>query len=221
MPDTELTDRLRDAFALPFEPRPGRDVRESLVTQLPRYRNRKRGVIGGSLGAAAVVVALVLVVALGGFSSGPTKPPTLALPDRSCAELQIGSGPLHCSGKIVLQTSSSNDQLSQAAPSFGPSTGATHTLKVAPGTRITVSLPVRSELTWSSVTLHALSANGPAGTGVTRLPTTSGPKGRTVAVVDHAPVGGYTLVALATPKCPSHQSCTTEGLVWDVELLVD
>jgi len=220
MPDTELTDRLRDAFALPHEPRPGREVRDSLVARLPRYRNRRRGVIGGSIGAAAVVIAVVLVLALGGFSAGPARPPTLALADRSCAELQIGAGPTHCSGQIVLNTSALDNQ------SFSPSgaassTGAERTVKVAPGTRIVVSLPKRSGLSWSSVTLNSQSANGPAGTGVTKLVTSRGPNGRTVAIVDHAPVGGYALIALATPRCRRGQHCATGGLAWDVQLLVD
>ncbi|MGH8995770.1 MAG: hypothetical protein ACRDYB_07040, partial [Acidimicrobiales bacterium] len=82
-------------------------------------------------------------------------------------------------------------------------------------------LPRRSGFTWSAVALRAQSATGPPGSGTTPVATIPGPHGRTIALIDHAPVGGYTLFALATPACGPGPSCSAGGLVWTIQLLVD
>jgi hypothetical protein len=222
MPDPELTDRLRDAFALPREPGAGPDVRESLAGRLPRYRNRRRGALGGSRGGVAAVLAVVLVFALGGFSSGPAKPPALAAAGPQCVELQIGTAPARCAGHISSSAapSAATDRQSFAPTEAGPRPSAP-TIRVPPGLRVTVSLPARSGLTWTSVTLQAPSATGRPGSGAQPVVTASGPDRRTVAVIDHAPAGTSTLVALATGPCGSGPSCATGGLVWSIQLRVD
>ncbi|MGH8996719.1 MAG: hypothetical protein ACRDYB_11925, partial [Acidimicrobiales bacterium] len=141
MPDPQLTDRLRDACALPHEPRPGRAVGESLASRLPRYRNRRRAALSGSLGGVAVVLALVLVVALGGFSTGPPKAPPVASPDLQCVEVQVGGAQAHCSGHIYVSSASANATLSPSAAQGLGAGPSVPTVRIAPGRRITLSLP--------------------------------------------------------------------------------
>jgi hypothetical protein len=99
MPETDLDQRLRRALALGHEPDATREAMGSLVQALPRYRARRRALVGATGGSVLGVVGLVIglvVVGVGGPSPttvaggrfGPAAPQAFSA-GATCVEVQV------------------------------------------------------------------------------------------------------------------------------------
>jgi hypothetical protein len=231
MPTTDLDDRLRRALSSGREPAATDEAMGAIVSGLPRYRSRRRAVMGASGASALGVLGLTLALVL----AGPGRPATTtaeppghapsarAEPAPSCVQVLVGTGSASCTGEIA--SGPANGPLAagtEAAPGQGAAFGTATTLPNATiaasaGERVVVSLPAEAGFSWNRVTVTDLAAPG----GGRRLtPRLDGATGRAVAVVSHARAGEYAVVATGSVSCTSDQSCTSTAYRWSITLNV-
>jgi hypothetical protein len=246
MPPTDLDDRLRRALALPHEQVGTEEAMGSVLSAMPRYRARRRALVGATgasvLGVLGLTLGLLIVGLEGPSTTTTTAEPApharanAAAPASACVEVQVATQPASCVGRIA-STLAAGAPLSagaQSSPSgqngndHGPGTptfahaataAPTATVRAVAGQRVLVSLPVEPGVTWDRVTLTNLV--GPPSTGERRLPThVELATGRTEAIVPHAGEGGYEVVATGSASCASGHSCVPTTYQWSVTLNV-
>jgi hypothetical protein len=234
----DLDERLRRALALPHEPAASRESLRSVTSALPRYRARRRAIVGATGASVLGVLGLtlgLLVVGLQGSSTTTTAAPPVqsgaspraAAGPPTCVRVQVGSGVARCAGRIT-------SIVNNGSPAMGAEAGPlsdngqlyapqevpapTATIRAAVGERVVLSLPHLSGVDWSQVTLHNTAFRGP-GSGNHPLAThINRATGSTVAVVSHAAGGGYTLVATGSVTCPTASTCASSTRVWVITL---
>ena len=234
---TDLDERLRRALALPREPAASEESLGSVTSALPRYRARRRAIVGATGVSILAVLGLtlgLLVVGLQGPSTTTTaeppvgrdsSQPAVASPPM-CVSVQVGSDVARCAGRITsIVNNGSPATGAEAGPQgengqlFAPEVPApTATIRAAVGERVVISLPQRGGVDWYRVTLHNIAFRG-TGSGTRPLTThTNRATGRTVAVVSHAADGSYTLVATGSKTCPAAPTCAATTQVWVITL---
>jgi hypothetical protein len=225
MPPTDLDERLRRALAFPGEPTASSKAMGSVVSGLPRYRARRRaiGVTGASVLAVLGLTLGLVVVGL----PGPSSTTTEAGPSSSCVQVQVGTGPASCAGRVAsIVPSGAQSAGALNAPSFGssspyapaavPPQAAATRLHVAVGARVQVSLPDEPGARWSHVVLENV---GPSNAVRSLKPHLDRTTGRTVVVVPHVAPGQFVLVATTPGSCASPgPACVPTAHVWSITL---
>ncbi len=228
MPPTDLDERLRRALALPGEPTVSSEAMGLVVSGLPRYRARRRaiGVTGASVLAVLGLTLGLVVVGL----PGPSSTTTEAGPSSSCVQVQVGTGPASCAGRVAsIVPSGAQSAGALNAPSFAsspyapavelPRAAATR-LHVAVGARVQVSLPDEPGARWSHVVLENVhQLHGPSNAVRSLKPHLDRTTGRTVVVVPHVAPGQFVLVATTPGSCASRgPACVPTAHVWSITL---
>jgi hypothetical protein len=148
-----------------------------------------------------------------------------------CVELQIGTGPTGCAGRI---TSVPENGTEQAGPTGNASLEPAFALQQGPasstvvpittGTRVTVSLPDIASATWDRVGVYEVGLTHPnAATDASHpLPIhRDAATGATVAVLAHATSGRFVLFAISSGTCATPSpSCTETARQWSITLNV-
>jgi len=233
MPPTDLDERLRRALALPGEPTASSEAMGSVVSGLPRYRARRRAIVGVTGASVLAVLGLTLGLVVVGLP-GPSTTTTEAGPSSSCVQVQVGTGPASCAGRVAsIVPSSAPSAGALNAPSFGssspyaplavpPRASATR-LQVAVGARVQVSLPDEPGARWSHVVLENVhlenQLHGPSNAVRSLKPHLDRTTGRTVFVVPHVARGQFVLVATTPGSCASPgPACVPTAHVWSITL---
>ena len=240
MPPSDLDGRLRRALSLPGEPVPSDESLGLVAAALARRRARRRTVLGSTGLAVLVVFGLTfgLLVGLRSPSTTTAARSPEAASGRSpvtgattCVELQIGTGPTGCAGRITSVPQNGTEQAGPTGnaspePAFaqaqGPASSAA--VPISTGTRVTVSLPDIARATWDRVGVYEVGLTHPNGAtdGSHTLPThRDGATGATVAVLAHATSGRFVLFAISSGTCATPSpSCTETVRQWSITLNV-
>jgi hypothetical protein len=233
MPPTDLDERLRRAMALPGRPTASAEAMGSVVSELPRYRARRRARLGATGVSALAVLGLTLGLVVVGFR-GPSTPTTEASPSSMCVQVQIGTGPATCAGRVTsiaaggppTAAASSAPPVATGAPyapDVVPHQAATTTLDVAVGARVLVSLPGEPGQRWDHVVLEQVPLENQAQvpSNAVRSLTTHLDRstGRTVVVASQVTRGRFVLVATTPGSCASPgPACLSTAHVWSITL---
>ena len=224
MPPSDLDGRLRRALSLPGEPVPSDESLGLVAAALARRRARRRTVLGSTGLAVLVVFGLTFGLLVG------LRSPSTTTAARS-PELQIGTGPTGCAGRITSVPQNGTEQAGPTGnaspePAFaqaqGPASSAA--VPISTGTRVTVSLPDIARATWDRVGVYEVGLTHPnaATDGSHTLPThRDGATGATVAVLAHATSGRFVLFAISSGTCATPSpSCTETVRQWSITLNV-
>lgn len=219
MPPSDLDGRLRRALSLPGEPAPSDQSLGLVAAALTRHRARRRTILGATGAAVLGVFGLTfgLLVALPSPSTTTAVRSPAAVSGRSpatevakCVELQVGTGPPGCVGRITSVTGSGTAQAGSSdnaslEPAFAQAQGpaSSTVVSITAGTRVTVSLPNIAGGPWQRVGTYEVGLTQPnAATETPHILAThrDGATGVTVAVLPHATSGQFVLFAIASAR---------------------
>jgi hypothetical protein len=204
----------------------------SVVAGLPRYRARRRARLGAT--GASVVAALGLTLGLVVVGLRAPSTTTQAAPSSRCVQVQVGTGPAACAGRVTSISASRAPSAAAAspppsatsapyAPRVAPHQAATTTLHVAVGARVLVSLPDEPGQRWDHVVLEQvpLGSQVQVPSSAVRSLTTHLDRstGRTVVVASPVTRGRFVLVATTPGSCASPgPACLPAVHVWSITL---
>jgi hypothetical protein len=240
MPPSDLDGRLRRALSHPGEPVPSEESLGLVEAALTRRRARRRTVLGATGMAVLVVFGLTFGLLVGlrspstttaaqspGVASGRSTVTDAA----KCVELQIGTGPTGCVGRITSVAENGTEQAGPSGdaslePKFAQAQGqaSSTVVPITTGTRVTVSLPNITSGSWDRVGIYevGLTQQNAATDASHALPThRDAASGVTVAVLSHATSGRFVLFAMSSGTCATPApSCAQTARQWSITLNV-